>query len=295
MAAYGFRELMVFGSLCAVLGVAGCASKGLKPPGSMEAPGATGGIGDNAIGEVRLASGDSKHDASGLTQAQPSERAVSAFENLVWPNRQSWRQWGSEHLRSGDLVFVRSNYRLLLGTFNLSEFLSQLTDSPFSHVGFVVVEQGVPVVYDASDRGVTSQAFERFVTKGKIERVAVMRPAESCQGAVAKAVAFVQLHERERTKFDSRFEPGSERLYCTELVIEAYRQGGIELCEPNVIGQLPGLTTVTPTSLRMAKWATGLSEQDRVWLPGNREEGLYSSSYLTSVLEPVDDGNVLAR
>jgi hypothetical protein len=289
MAAYGFRELMVFGSLCAILWMAGCASKGLMPPGAMA------GVGAEAGGEVLLASSASSHGVSGLTQAQPSERAVAAFENLVWPNRQSWRQWGSEHLRSGDLVFVRSNYRLLLGTFNLSEFLSELTDSPFSHVGFVVVEQGVPMVYDASDRGVTSQPFERFVTKGKIERVAVMRPSESCRGAVAKAVAFVQLHQRERTKFDSRFEPGSERLYCTELVIEAYRQGGVELCEPNVVGQLPGIATIAPTSLKMAKWATGLSEQDRVWLPGNREEGLYSSSYLTTVLVPVDGGQGMAR
>jgi hypothetical protein len=207
------------------------------------------------------------------------------LEKTIWPTRPIWRSWGDQNLQTGDLVFVRSNYRILLGTFNLSEFLAELGDSPYSHVGIVVIEPEGAKVYDASDKGITSMPFESFVTNGKIYRVAVKRPAQELYPVLPQIVSFVRTHQAEGTTFDNHFEAGVEKIYCTELIVEAFREAGIEICEPTVIGELPGIERVSPISLSAAKWATKLTEQDQVWLPGNDSIGLFASPYLTTVFQ----------
>lgn len=268
-----FRGLACWGLLAVLFGF-GCRSERFAPPRASQPAVILPATRSNA---TEAAEGNAATGAVQLTRY---------LESIVWPDRPKWRAWGEQNLQSGDLVFIRSNYRVLLGTFNLSAFLAEVADSPFSHVGLVVIEQNRPMVYDASDEGVTAQAFEKFVTDGKIERIAVCRLRAEHQHAIPAAIAFAQRHRQQKTRFDDRFDPSDEKLYCTELVIKAFREGGITLSSPTPVGDLPGLDNVAPMKLRMAKWSTHLSEEDLVWLPGNQEEGLYGSASLFTLLEP---------
>src|SRR5262249_1295082 len=78
----------------------------------------------------------------------------------VTPAMIRWNRWGRDVLQEGDIVFRLGDARASRGLFALSWFIARATGSPFSHTGFVAVEDGSPVVYDSSEEGIRRVPFE---------------------------------------------------------------------------------------------------------------------------------------
>lgn len=223
-------------------------------------------------------------------ESQTSERPFVAawLEQALRPKRVAWRNWGAAHLQTGDLVFTRGNYYLLLGAINFSDFLSTVTESPFSHVGIVAIEDGQAVVYDISDPGIRCTPFERYVTRRGYRTAAVRRPVPMLYAALPKTLRFVREQQASGVAFDRQFRSGNPSLYCSEMIVDAFSTAGVEIAEPVRAGDLPGLGRVGPLAVSWVRFATGLAPDDHVHIIGSASTGLYGSPWLVEVLPPTE-------
>ena len=136
-------------------------------------------------------------------------------------------------LEAGDVVFRRCS--------GISSTLVVHNDSDgiFSHVGIVVDSAGYPMIAHAvpdepdfsgdPDR-VKLTAPSRFYESGYAQAGAVCRPANRFVGHRAAQKA-LELYRR-GVLFDHDFDDkDTTRMYCTELVVHAYRAAGVELVD----------------------------------------------------------------
>lgn len=136
-------------------------------------------------------------------------------------------------LREGDLLFRR-------GSSTESRAVT-LLDGFYSHVGIVVDSGGgalriVHAVPDEpdfpgdSDR-VKMDPLARFLSPDRAEAACLMRPADSLAARTA-ARAALRFWQR-ATPFDHDYdETDTLRMYCTELVVYAYRLAGWDIAGP---------------------------------------------------------------
>ena len=148
-------------------------------------------------------------------------------------------------LRAGDVVFRRG------GSVMSHSVVLLDAHGQYSHVGIVVDSAGVPMVVHAVPG---EPDFEGDVDRVKMERPAeffdaqrascgeVCRLDDSVAAAGAARVA-LQVYER-RTLFDHHYDTAdTASMYCTELVIHAYRRQGLELVDTEAGHvELPGFT-----------------------------------------------------
>ena len=201
------------------------------------------------------------------------------------PERSGWKIWGEQNLQTGDLVFTRGNYYMLLGAINFTDLATKMCQADFSHVGIVVIEDNRPFVYDISDTGLEATPFEAYVTRQGYQTVAVRRPHESVYASLPKCVDYLRQQREKKVRFDRKFVLNNEQLYCTELIYEAYKDAGIILCQPIAVGDLPGKHVVQPAMMYMAKKYTGLRDDSTLICIGNESYGIYGSPYFSQLLE----------
>jgi hypothetical protein len=217
-------------------------------------------------------------------KSKPSAIALVSFHSPQKTRAAEWNAWANDRLQSGDVVFLRGDNRILLDLVNFSEFVSTLTDSPWSHVGLVSVEDGEAVVYDIRQSGGMHRTpFGTLLTNPEIHAVAVRRPTGEARAAIPAAVQFVQDVHQRRVRFDTRFEPDESRFYCAELVECAFRSGGVPLSQPVRISELPGFgreRTVEAVLQRVAR----VTADQAVYVPGNNDLGLWSNPALHPVI-----------
>lgn len=149
----------------------------------------------------------------------------------VWLRRRAVPVSSCSDFESGDLVF-----RMGRGLFS-DIFSSFGTNHPrYSHVGIVIVEADACQVVHTEASELTGKGNAR------IESMAVfLGPDRAAYGAVfrvrnmaaeqrRKVVASAASYVRRQIPFDIDFNLESEdKLYCTELVWRAFREGGIDL------------------------------------------------------------------
>jgi hypothetical protein len=129
-------------------------------------------------------------------------------------------------LRDGDLVFRRGisveSYAVVqAGKTNI-----------YSHVGLIVIEQGIPFVIHVEpgeagsrDQPVRKETLRSFLDPGRASRFAIYR---SCLGKerLDRVTSMAKRFYREGCRFDNAYDLQDDRfLYCTELVFKAYREG----------------------------------------------------------------------
>jgi hypothetical protein len=116
--------------------------------------------------------------------------------------------------------------------------------SPFVHAGILVIEDGVPYVYetfgklrpfhrgpptDAMGGKVRRVSLQQYIARQRITAI-FEPPGVTDAGAV---VRFVQERHRDGTRFDPYFDWfDHERLYCTEFAALALHAGGAPLPAP---------------------------------------------------------------
>ncbi|XZE52857.1 YiiX/YebB-like N1pC/P60 family cysteine hydrolase [Planctomycetaceae bacterium SH139] len=227
-----------------------------------------------------------------ISQAAPASPTSSStlllerIESGLFSGRPHWRRWAAANLQTGDLVFTRGNHYILLGTLNFTDLATTVSQGEFSHVGMVVVEDNEPVVYDVSERGVSALPFGKYVTQYGFQRVTIRRPDPAIYHALPAAVAHIRQHAAKGTPFDHKFAPGDDKLYCTELIANAFQAGGVELCQQSRIGDLPGISELNPITVKLVSTFTKLDHDSQMYCLGNATYGLIGSPLLSEVLPP---------
>lgn len=133
-------------------------------------------------------------------------------------------------LKNGDLVFRQGR--------SVESYAVNMADSQkeFSHVGIVVVIKGkayivhaVPADTKQDMAYVKMETPDQFLASDKATRSAVYRSGFSptqLESVSRQALNFYNL----RYTFDDEFDLSTPtKLYCTELVLDAFRNAGIEL------------------------------------------------------------------
>lgn len=133
-------------------------------------------------------------------------------------------------LRNGDLIFREGP------SFN-SKIVKSMSDSKFSHVGMVYKSNGrwmvVHAVPDESESHETDfvkcEPIESFLDPSKAKSSKFMRVKCNNQQAL-HAVKYALSKVNNKTLFDNDYDLNdTTRLYCTELVWQAYKHQGINL------------------------------------------------------------------
>ncbi len=133
-------------------------------------------------------------------------------------------------LRNGNLIFREGP------SFN-SKVVKSMSDSQFSHVGMIYRSKGewrvVHAVPDESESHETDyvkcEPIESFLDPTKAKSAKLMRVRCTDQQAI-NAVRYAITKANNKTLFDNDYDLNdTTRLYCTELVWQAYKHQGIDL------------------------------------------------------------------
>lgn len=198
---------------------------------------------------------------------------------------QAWREWGDRNLRSGDILFVRGDSRILMGLVDFSQLCTDIAHSRFSHVAIVSREDGDVFVYDTVLSGPRRVRFADFVCDRRVWTMAVKRLRPEQQPYVEGAVAHCQRVFHAQTAFDKNFRLDNDALYCSEFVEVAFRDAGLPLSEPIRIDHLPGYRSVAASTVGLITAATDVALDQPVFVPGNARIGIWSSPHLELVLD----------
>ncbi|MFK8000771.1 MAG: YiiX/YebB-like N1pC/P60 family cysteine hydrolase [Polyangiales bacterium] len=133
--------------------------------------------------------------------------------------------WG-QSIRAGDLVFQDLNCG------ERCELIRSVTDSPYSHVGVVVEDDGVRMVWEAL-APVGPVPLSEWVRRGIDAEVAVYRPRPSLQ--VLQSSVEEAMEGMAGRSYDGDYQWDEERIYCSELVAKAYAEAGQELIAPHSV------------------------------------------------------------
>lgn len=146
---------------------------------------------------------------------------------LIWPfGARAATGWDAV-LREGDIVFTGAPA-------GQGAAITAATGSPLTHCGVVFRREGALMVLEAV-QPVRVVLLETFIRGGTPDRFTVRRLKRMPEPAgldKARAWAANQIGRN----YDSRFEWGDERLYCSELVWKLFDKAGVELCPLRKIG-----------------------------------------------------------
>jgi uncharacterized protein YycO len=112
--------------------------------------------------------------------------------------------------------------------------LLQGYSSDYSHVGLIVIDNGVPFIVNADPaKGkVVKQRWDAVIAPGEISGGAVFRVHEADVSAINSACSMAQQWATQGVPFDNDFNlKNGDRLFCTELVWQAYKSANIDLCK----------------------------------------------------------------
>lgn len=150
----------------------------------------------------------------------------------------------SIELQEGDVVMRRCT--------SLSSRMVTWSDSDgaFSHTGIVVDSAGTPMIvhavpdepdYDGDPDRVKMDSPARFFSSAHAIAAAVLRHPDAEVAKTAARCAYGKY--RQRVLFDHHFDDtDTTQLYCTELIVHAYRHAGVELVDSQRhVVDLPGV------------------------------------------------------
>ena len=133
----------------------------------------------------------------------------------------------AQDVQEGDLIFHTS-------LTSQSEAIQLATNSPFSHVGIVTIENGQPMVYEAIRR-VSATPLQEWIRRGEGGRYRLMRLKTALTEEQLSAMR-IEGQEHRSKSYDLLFDWSDEKMYCSELVWKIYQEGaGIELAKRTAV------------------------------------------------------------
>ena len=130
----------------------------------------------------------------------------------------------AQDYQEGDLIFHTSRS-------SQSEAIQLATNSRFSHVGVIVLEDGEPMVVEAI-RTVSITPVSEWIRRGEGGKYRLMRPRDPLSSSQLEGMREAgQPHAGK--PYDLLFGWSDEKMYCSELVWKIYKEGaGVELSTP---------------------------------------------------------------
>ena len=174
-------------------------------------------------------------------------------------------------VQDGDVIFQTTNS-------SQSQAIQYATQSPFSHVGIVHIQDGKPVVFEA--RGpVGAIPLQSWINKGIKGQYQLMRPKKALKTAQIKTMR--KAAERYRGKsYDWLFEWSDQKMYCSELVWKLYKEAGIELAEPRPMDSYRFDSPVVQEKLD-ERWGDAVNWKEKMVAPSD----LATSPLLTVIAD----------
>ncbi len=127
---------------------------------------------------------------------------------------------------NGDIVFHTSRS-------SQSQAIQLVTQSRYSHMGILYIEEGQPLVYEAVEP-VKFTPLEQWIARGEGGHYVAkrLREADTLLTEEALGKMFFAGRPFAGRHYDLRFEWSDDRVYCSELVWKIYQRAlGIELGE----------------------------------------------------------------
>ena len=127
-------------------------------------------------------------------------------------------------VKEGDIIFQTS-------LSSQSVAIQRATNSPYSHMGIVFLQDGKPFVFEAIST-VRYTPLAKWVARGKGGRYVLKRLIDSSTQLTPVAIARLRSTARsfEGKPYDLTFEWSDRRIYCSELVWKIYQRAlGIEI------------------------------------------------------------------
>jgi hypothetical protein len=219
-------------------------------------------------------------------------RPAAGTQPSLFPTRRNaraehvyaWNKWADTHLQNGDLVFMRGDCLMWLGTVNFSDLCADLTDSRFSHSGLVAIEGGEAYVYDIRSKGCIRTRFGELLAERDLHQIAIKRHRNASPSARSEVAAYCQGVYERREKYDDRFQLDNDRLYCSELVENAYQQIGLKLSDPIAIHDLPNYQRHIQT-VQFVRAITSIEPEQQILVPGNEQIGIWANPSLELILD----------
>jgi len=149
-------------------------------------------------------------------------------------------------VQPGDVVFQRSRTEQ-------AEFIARATHAPWTHVGLVLVHDGVLSVVEAGDP-VQYTSLAEWAGRSADGRIAVRRHGEGLPDAVV-AKLYAAADARIGLRYDARFAWSDDRMYCSELVYKLLRDGGVPMGKPRPFGSFDLSDARVARAVR-ARWGT---------------------------------------
>tara|TARA_R110002020_G_scaffold98105_2_gene233769 strand:- start:72 stop:686 length:615 start_codon:yes stop_codon:yes gene_type:complete len=159
--------------------------------------------------------------------------------------------------QSGDIIFQTSNSLQ-------SKMLERATRSKITHVGIIFTRKNKHYVAEASSR-VRIISLSKWIKRGKKKKYAVMRLNEGIKKenfVLLEAYIKKQLGKR----YDSRFQWGDNKIYCSELVWKAYSAFGIKLTKPKTFNDFSLGSKIVKSAIRK-RYKTKINLEEPVVAP----------------------------
>jgi hypothetical protein len=199
------------------------------------------------------------------------------------PLMKQWDEWGKKVLKPGDVLFRRGDARLLGGLFPFSRFIANVSGSPYSHVGTLVIEDGEYVVYDTTKAGVRRQPFKVWVLD-TVGAFGVKRLKPKYRDRIPKVIEYLHAVYEKQVPFDYELSVDDRELYCVEMAEKAFRHAGLVLSEPVILADMENINQFPLCVLGFTNLTT-LKLDQAVFFPGNERHGIWSSPLLETVFE----------
>lgn len=179
-------------------------------------------------------------------------------------------------LHNGDLIFQVS-------TSQQSKAIQLATGSQYSHVGLLYQEaDGSWCVYEAVAT-VRCTDLDQWIQRGRSQHYVVKRLQNAQQVLTPARLMAMQAAGNDYlgTPYDTQFEWGNDRYYCSELVWKLYRDAtGIELAPLATFGDMALNSSTVQQKIKERYGNRALPMDELVVAPG----ALFDSEHLKTVL-----------
>lgn len=188
-------------------------------------------------------------------------------------------------LESGDIIF-RSSSATYMGL-PFSRLVARVTKCPYSHTAIALRNKDKVKIVEINDSGLSTVDLATWLTTCYTNDLVVMRLKDEEQTKEIKIRLHceVQKLSEMNISYDFTFDSPS-KLYCTESVIQVYRNCNIILALPEYLSNLVGpidywLIKLGGGLMSLFGQSVGVSSDAPLWTPKN----ILSSRHLHTVYE----------
>ena len=178
------------------------------------------------------------------------------------------------NFQNGDIIFQDSPS-------SQSKAIKLATNSEYSHVGIVYIENGKTYVYEAVGP-VVSTPLSRWISNGVNSKYVVKRLKDTSSLTAKSLIKMQNVAKTFQNKpYDGLFAWSDNRIYCSELVWKIYKRGlGIELGDLKKLKSFDLSHPVVKAKLK-ERYGNNIPLNENVIAP----QGIFDSDLLETIKE----------